>query len=339
MSDAENASQNLGVQASEPESDSASLIETLTYGLSLPERTARSASAVVGGFINESAARLIPAAFRSSRSYTVFVQQALDMMIHDVGGVKNPNADAAEVQETQLAQKAVGGLLDVAGTATLHLSPMTVLAVFNDLAYGSGYYLGKLSEELKKEGIIDADSSIDHVADLVDALRDTSGKAAETIDKPPINIDGLANTVSQLRDEITKVDPRKLIPQAEVERIWSEMEDAATAADVGLWDVSATMTMFAMNRISLTSRGALSTVSVAGGLFDQHIIQHYSEALQEIGERGFYATLADASSPYLEAVWDNFDDDRETWTEDLVTGRLFGKAWEGFRGWWSGSEE
>ena len=43
------------------------------------------------------------------------------------------------------------------------------------------------------------------------------------------------------------------------------------------------------------------------------------------------------SSPYLEAVWDNFDD-RETWTEELVTGRLFGKAWEGVRGWWSGSD-
>ena len=155
------------------EEQGATLMETLTYGLSLPERTARSASAIVGGLVNESACRLIPAAFRSSRSYTVFVQQALDMMIHDVGGVANENAEPdsteEENQESQLARKAVGGLLDVAGTATLHLSPMTVLAVFSDLAYGSGHYLTKLSEELKREGIISEDSSIDHVNDLVDA--------------------------------------------------------------------------------------------------------------------------------------------------------------------------
>lgn len=316
-----------------------SLRETLIYGLSLPERTARSASAVVGGLVNETAARLIPAAFRTSRSYSVFIQQALDMMVHDVGGVKNDKPDAESAEEAMLAQKAVGGLLDVAGAATLHLSPMTVLAVFSDLAYGSGYYLGKLSEELKREGIIDADSSIDEVSDLVEALRRTSGCAADAADKPPISIDGLTETISQLRDEIGKVDPRKLIPQAEVQRMWGEMEQAATDSNVGLWDVSTTMTMFAMNRISLTTRGALSTINVASNLFDEHIIQHYGDALDEIGENGLYATLSDVSTPYVEAVWENFEDGRETWTEELVTGRMFGKAWNGVRGWWSGESD
>ena len=310
-------------------------MDKLVYGLSLPERTARSASAIVGGLANETAARLIPAAFRSSRSYSVFAQQALDMMIHDIGGVKNPNQVAESAVESSLAQKAVGGLLDVAGAATLHLSPMTVLAVFNDLAYGSGYYLRKLSEELKQEGIIDPQSSIDHVSDLVDALGATSGRAADTFDTPPISLDGLTDTISQLRSEIGKVDPRQLIPQGEVERLWTEMEAAATKADVGLWDVSTTMTMFAMNRISLTTRGALSTISVAGNLLDEHIIRHYGDALTEIGQQGFYATLASVSTPYLEAVWENFDEGRETWTEELVTGRLFGKALQSIRGWWS----
>ena len=321
---------------SSAEEAAGSLVDTLVYGLSLPERTARSASVIVGGLVNETAARLIPTAFRSSRSYTVFIQQALDMMVHDVGGVKNPNQDEAAAAESKLAQKAVGGLLDVAGAATLHLSPMTVLAVFNDIAYGSGHYLKLLSAELKREGIIDSDSSIDHVSDLVDALRSTSSKAADAMDSPPISIEGLTDTISQLRDEIGKVDPIKLIPHSEVQRLWGEMEQAATKADVGLWDVSTTMTMFAMNRISLTTRGALSTINVAGNLFDEHIITHYSDALDEIGEKGLYATLSNVSTPYLADVWDNFDEDRETWTEELVTGRMFGKAWESVRGWWQG---
>jgi hypothetical protein len=239
-------------------------------------------------------------------------------------------------KESQLAQKAVGGLLDVAGAATLHLSPMTVLAVFNDLAYGSGHYLKQLSEELKREGVIDSDSSIDHVSDLVGALTAASGKAADAMDTPPISVAGLNETIEQLRAEINKVDPANMIPQAEIERLWTEMELAATSANVGLWDISTTMTMFAMNRVSLTTRGALSTVNVAGNLFDQHIVGHYEAALQEIAERGLYQTLAEVSTPYLAAVWENFDDDRETWTEELVTGRLIGKAWQNVRGWWAG---
>lgn len=309
-----------------------SLIDTLLYGLSLPERTARSASAIVGGLVNETAARLIPAAFRSSRSYRVFIQQSIDMLVHDVGGVENPHL--VTDQESTLARKAVGGLLDVAGAATLHLSPMTVLAVFNDLAYGSGHYLGKLSEELKREGIIDANSSIHHVSDLVDALRSTSDRAADAMDAPPFSVDGLRQTIAQLSDEIGRVDPSKLIPQAEVGRLWSEMEQAAGQADASLWDISTTMTMFALNRVSLTTRGALSTVRVANNLFDEHIVNHYSEALTEIHDKGLYATLAEVSTPYVEAVWDNFDTERETWTAELVTGRLFGKAWGHVRGWW-----
>ena len=49
------------------------------------------------------------------------VQQALDMMVHDVGGVQG-EAEETNEEEAKLAQKAVGGLLDVAGTATLHVS-------------------------------------------------------------------------------------------------------------------------------------------------------------------------------------------------------------------------
>ena len=315
------------------------LLETLTFGLTIPERTARSVSALVGGLVNESAARLIPSAFRSSRSYTVFVQQALDMMVHDVGGVENSKATAAEAQEAQLAQKAVGGLLDIAGAATLHLSPMTVLAVFSDLAYGSGHYLSKLSEELKREGIIDPDSSIDHVSDLVQALQTSSNKAVDALDTPPVNIDGIKSTVEQLTQELTKVDPRKLIPQSELARMWTEMEDAASKADVGLWDVSTTMTMYAMNRVTLTSRGALSSINVASNLFDEHIVGHYSEALQQIADNGLYATLSDAATPYLGAVWQNFESNRETWTEELITGRMIGKAWKGVRGWFAGEAE
>ena len=46
----------------------------LLYSLSLPERTLRSASGVVGGALRESASLLVPQAFQSSKTYEVVVR-------------------------------------------------------------------------------------------------------------------------------------------------------------------------------------------------------------------------------------------------------------------------
>ena len=321
-------------QATQP-----TLFGTLIYGLSLPERTARSASAVAGGIVNETAAWLLPAAFRSSKTYTAFVQQALDVVIHDVGGVTNPTVTGDEQEETELARKAVGGLLDLAGAATLHLSPITVLAVFNDVAYGSSHYLKRLSEELKREGIIDQSSSIDRVSDLIDALEKTGAKASDAANAPPLSVTAMTETITEIATEIGNVDPRDLLPQSEVKRMWDDMEAAATQANVGIWDVSTTMTMFAIDRLSLSTRGALSTVRVAGSLLDEHFLRHYSDALVSISENGFYETLSTSASPYLEAAWHNFDGDRETWTEQIVTGEMPRRFWQGLIDWFRGSKD
>lgn len=333
VNDDEPAGADATAPRTEPAPDDRSLVASLTYGISIPERAARSASAMVGGVINETAGRLIPATFRSSKSYEVFVQQAINMMMHDIGGVRPTGDGQADEDEAKLARKAVGGLLDVAGVATLHLSPIAVLAIVNDIAYGSGYYLRKLSEELKREGVIDPSSSIDHVSDLLEALQKTSSEATDAINMPPVDVESFRKTVDQLTAEIAQINPRNVLPQPEVTRLWNEMEKTARQENVGLWDVSTTMTMFAMNRLNLTSKGALASVHVAGSLLDDHVLQHYSDALNEIRDQGIYAILATASAPYLDAVWHNFDGQRETWTEELASGRLLGKAVTSVRGW------
>ena len=66
------------------------------FGLSLPERTIRSTSAVVSGAVHESAELLLPQAFRSSKSYDLLVKQMLNFLAHDVGGVRRDAAPLAE---------------------------------------------------------------------------------------------------------------------------------------------------------------------------------------------------------------------------------------------------
>lgn len=303
-----------------------SVKDHLIYGLSLPERTLRSTSAVVAGTLRESAEMLVPQAFRSSTSYRTLIEQTLNFMAQDVGGVTSPQTDEPDV-DNFVARKAVGSFIEMASLPLLHVSPMMVLALFSDIAYGSQTYLSELSDELKKQGVIDENTTIDQATDLLNALHTTTSTTAQVFDKPPLSIDGLKDTIKQIKDCAGK-GPTTLMPEAEIQRLWTEMQAMATREHVSMLDVSSTITMYSMDKIGSLGRGALSTIKVAGNMFDRHIIDHYSEGLQEIHQKGIYAALAESSAPYIDAVWQNFSDERETITEDVVTGRLFSRCWQ-----------
>ena len=312
-----------------------SVYEYLTYGLSLPERTLRSTSAMVGGILRESSELLVPQAFRSSKSYEIFVQQALDLMTENIGGVEAEEQKGPSTTQVEgyVARKAIGNFVELAGFATLHVSPITVLAILSDIAYGSTSYLKELSIELKKEGVIAADSTIDSATDLLDAISDASGVTAQAFDLPPISVDGLRETIEQTRAAVARVDATRLMPQGEIARLWKEMNDVAAREQVGLFEVSSAMALFSLNRVTTVGKGALSTIRVAGNLFDKHILDHYVDGIDDIRQRGIYSSLSESSRPYLAAVWQNFSTDKPTFTEDLFSGRLFGRAWAGMSGW------
>jgi XTP/dITP diphosphohydrolase len=98
------------------------------------------------------------------------------------------------------------------------------------------------------------------------------------------------------------------------------------------------MSLFALGKAGVVSRGALSTVRVTGMLVDRHIFDHYRAALGEIRARGFYRLVAESSQPYVEALWQNFSTEKPTITEDLVTGKLLGRAWKSARKMFGGAK-
>ncbi len=324
----------------EPETEDpgySSVRDYLLYSLSLPERTLRSASGVVSGALRESAALLVPRAFQNSKTYSVMVRQMLDFMAEDVGRVKRPQAEGAPpAVENFVARKAVGNFVDMAGWATFHLSPMLVLAVVSDVAYGSKAYLKELAGELKQQGVIDADSTIDHADDLLSAIAQAAGTTAVAFDTPPLSVDGLKKTIDDTRQAVGSIDPTQMIPQAELTRLWKEIHQIAATEGVDPLAVSSAMTLYSLERIGAAGRGALSTVRVAGSLFRQHVFDHYSQALGTIRDKGFYQTLAEASKPYTEAVWENFAAGQSTITEDVFSGKLIGQAWSAVRRWMGG---
>ena len=306
---------------------SKSVRDYLLYTLSLPERAIRTTSGVAGGAIRESAALLVPQAFQDSKTYSSLVGQTLDFLVEDVGGVKSdaPGDDEPAI-DNFVARKTVGNFVEMAGLATLHVSPMMLLAVVSDVAYGSQVYLNELTEELKREGVIDEETTIDHASDLLSSISDASGVAASAFDTPPISVEGLREMIDQTTSAVSEIDPTKILPQAEMQRMWNDMEAIASEEGVSVFEVSSTMALHSLDRVANVGRGALSTTRAAGRLFDSHVIDHYRTALSDIHAKGYYATLADKSGPYVDAVWENFSTDNPTITEDLLSGKLVSQA-------------
>ena len=70
------------------------------------------------------------ARFKVLRTYTVMVRQMLDFLVHDVGRVAQGEQPSSTADvDHYVARKAVGNFVDMASLATLHVSPLLILAV------------------------------------------------------------------------------------------------------------------------------------------------------------------------------------------------------------------
>jgi hypothetical protein len=309
----------------------------LVYGLSLPERAVRSTVGLAAGATVEAARFLVPQAFQDSKTYELVVKNSLGFLTNTVGGVA-VEADEKQTPDDFLARKAVGNFVDLAGLATLHVSPVWFMAILSDVAYGSKVYVAELAQELQSQGLIDDTSTIHHVDDVLEAIRNASGEAASLFDRPPLSVDQLKKSLDSTRAAIKSADYTRVLPEAELQQYWSEMRDIAQQEQVSLLGVSGALTMHTLGKVSTVSRGALTGVQVVGGLFSRHVVGHYVAALKDVRERGFYESLRESSEPYVAAVWNNFSVEKETWTKQLVTGKLLGKAVGTVSGWLGGDQ-
>ncbi len=328
-------------ESTPPPVDEGAVRRFLFYTLSLPERAVRLTVGMAAGAAREATALLLPRAFRHARTYRIFVQQTLDFLAEDVGGVaraaSEPAGDEGSASQEKIdnfvARKAAGNFVEMASLLTLHVSPLTLLAVLSDLAYGSSAYLRELAAELKQQGVIAPDSTIDRVDDLLSAVATASAQTATALDTPPLSISGLRQTVEQTREALRRINPADVLPQAELQRMWNEMRQVAQRERVSLLAVSGAMTLQVLGRITAVGRGALSSVKVAGTLVDRVVVGHYRDALRNVQQRGLWNVVSQVSGPYIDAVWRNFQTGRPTITEDVVSGRLLGRVWRSMWGW------
>lgn len=324
-----------------------SLMKNLLYGISLPERLVRSAVGVTAGTAKEIAEFVVPQAFQDSKSYEVMVRNSLGFLLDSVAMVSEagppPNSSmyvpgaalagspvpgapanaivdaAAAVNPSRfIARKAAGNFIDIAGLATLHVSPLWVLAIVSDAAYGTKTYLNELAQELQAQGLIDDSSVIHKVEDLFNAVKQASGSAASAFDQPPLSLDELRTSVEQTRKAVNEIDPRHLIPESEINRYWSEMRSIAAQEQISLLGVSAAIAMETVENVKNLSHGTLTGLFVAGKIINRNIFGHYWDSLANINEQGIWNSVRNTYTPYVGLAWGNFTSSRKTWTETVL---------------------
>ncbi len=143
----------------------------------------------------------------------------------------------------------------MASLATLHLSPLTLLAVLSDVAYGSQAYLEELAAELKKQGVIDEHSTVLHAGDLLAAVAQASRTTAHAFNTPPLSVEGLKQTIDEARAAASAIRPADLIPEAEIRRLWDQMHELAKRENVDLLTLSGAVTMQSLATLGTLTRG------------------------------------------------------------------------------------
>jgi Zn-finger nucleic acid-binding protein len=292
-------------------------VKSLLYGISLPERIMRSAVGMTAGTAREAAQLMVPKAFQTSKSYEVAITNSLNFLTDTIGGFDSQKDDAVDAGE-HLAKKAIGNFVDMAGMATLHVSPMWILAAVSDVAYGSSTYLKELAVELEKQGIIDKSSTIHNVDDILDAIQNTSGNMASSFDKPPLSVQELRDFVAETRESASQAKIQKLLPESEMRQYWESLHATATQENISPFEAATAVAMHTAQQASTITMTGVTGVKVAGSLLQRNVLQHYQDSLVMLREEGFLPVLQSTYQPYVGQVWNNFSGERKSWTESIL---------------------
>jgi aconitate hydratase len=268
--------------------------------VSLPERIVRALAAATGGTIHETAQLVLPRLVRTSRLYEATAKNLLRITVELVGGVERPAEEVAGEVETspaKLAARKVGGnVVELGSILAFGFSPLWLLAATADVTHGTRVYLDALVTELKGSGVLAQDVSVGSVDDLLAALEGASGTTARLIDIPPLELEALRQSLTDLRADATGLPTTE-----ELATLYAGLLAEADREQRSLLEVSLGIGLAFFNSARKVGR--------------QHVLDPYTEDLKPLREEGFAAYASRVGSPYAQAVVRHLDPSRPTLTE------------------------
>jgi hypothetical protein len=292
------------------------------YLLSLPERVLRSAAALAGGLIRELGDVTLPAAVRRTKTYQMMVDIALRFMIEQVGQVQGVYPSEGELANNFLARRTAGHGIELVGILAFRASPVWIMAALADISGAGRQIVQEIAEALKDEGLLAREAKFENIDQLLDGLEQTAGRAADVFNAPPLDVAGLRQEWAGFRDSAKKIPPRNLPSADLVRRHWEELKTEAAAQNRSVFELSSLMTLSVISRVPdnllRLTRAANRAVMRTGQFFAAGVLDHYSQTLSEIRERGYATYWAEEFRPYLRAAAGQFSPAHPSLTDRLL---------------------
>jgi hypothetical protein len=293
-----------------------------TYLLSLPERLARSVIGLGAGVAREVGEVAIPDGVRRTRLYQNLVDTTLRFLIEQVGGVEGVYRDETKLADDFLARRTAGNVIEALGIVAFRASPVWVLAALADVCGTGRYLIPEIAAALKEQGLLEQGAEFTSVDQLLDGLERTSGRVAETINTPPLDVAALRQEWQAIREEARTIGPDRLPSRETLTRIWADLQAEASRQERSIFETSSMIAVSAIKALPDGARwlGASAVVGATrtGQILAASLLEHYRTTLHEVKEVGYATYAARQLRPYLNAAASHLSPERTTLTERLL---------------------
>jgi len=292
------------------------------YLLSLPERVLRSASALAGGLLHEIGRSALPDGVRKSRLYVNVVELTLRFLIEQVGQVEGVFPSEEELNNDLLLRRTAGGGLEMIGILVFRASPVWVLAVLADVSGAGRHLLADITGALKEEGLMENNAEVGRVDQMLNALEQSAGRAANTINVPPLDVADLRKEWDAFKLELAQLPPKKIPALALVRGTWDQIIGEAQRQGRSVFEMSTVMAISTVGtlpeKVYWLSQAAKVAGQRTGYILAGPLLSHYRETLTRIRKAGFTRYWISQFRPYLRSAAAQFIPDRDSWTERVL---------------------
>jgi len=297
-------------------------MELKRYLFTLPERLVRSVVGLGAGVAREVGDLALPQSVRQSRLYQNLVDTTLRFLIEQVGEVEGVYESSEKLADNFLARRTVGNAIEALGIVAFRASPVWVLAALADVCGLGRHLIPEIAAALKEQRLLDPDADFSTVDQLLDGLERTSGRVAETINTPPLDVPALREEWRAIREEARGLAPERLPTGESLIDLWTELKSESARQDASIFDTSSMLALSAVRALPQGAwwLGASAVVGAArtGQVLAASLLEQYRATLREVREVGYAAYATRQLRPYVRAAASQFRPEKPTLTERLL---------------------
>jgi hypothetical protein len=213
-------------------------------------------------------------------------------------------------------------VVDIAGIAAFHASPVWVLAALSDVAGAGREVIEQISAALQEAGLLESGQHFSNVNELLNGLEMTAAQMAQSVHMPPLNVAALRDDWQKLCYEAGRIPQAALPDPNQIRAQWSQLKQEAAHQDRSVLELSSLLAIAAIRALPENTRWLSRAVRVGGKrtgeMFAHGLLDHYRDTLLEIQTVGYVRYWLREFQPYFKGAARQFSTKRLSTTERLL---------------------